>query len=168
MSLSVSDDDNEGSYSSTDDSSSGDDGAHQHLQSQSSVEEEIDHNAKDARSLVLFDTMEMSETDFLMPGGLNSFSVVALPAKRDKLVLKDLPKTTKASGVYNGRDDPFVQARSNSSRSSRRDRGGRHNNHHRSRSTSSGSSHSRNRSESRGLVPILAGALCNILVLNLR
>jgi hypothetical protein len=43
--------------------------------------------------------MEMSETDFLTPGGLNSFSVVALPAKRDKLVLKDLPKTTKASGV---------------------------------------------------------------------
>ncbi len=65
----------------TDDSSSGDDGAHQH-----SVEEEIDHNAEDARSLVLFDTMEMSETDFLMPVGLNLFSVVALPAKRDKLV----------------------------------------------------------------------------------
>ena len=41
----------------------------------------------------------MSETDFLTPGGLNLFSVVALPAKRDKLVLKDLPKTTKASGV---------------------------------------------------------------------
>jgi hypothetical protein len=99
MSLSLSDDDDEGSYSSTDDSSSGDDGAHQHLQSQSSVEEEIDHDAKDAWSQVSFDTMEMSETDFLTPGGLNSFSVVALPAKRDKLVLKDLPKTTKASGV---------------------------------------------------------------------
>ena len=99
MSLSVSDDDNEGSYSSTDDSSSGDDGAHQHLQSQSSVEEEIDHDAKDAGSLVSFDMMEMSETDFLTPGGLNLFSVVALPAKRDKLVLKDLPKTAKVSGV---------------------------------------------------------------------
>ena len=99
MSLSLSDDDDEGSYSSTDDSSSGDDGAHQHLQSQSSVEEEIDHDAEDAGSQVLFDMMEMSETDFLTPGGLNSFSVVALPAKRDKLVLKDLPKTTKASGV---------------------------------------------------------------------
>jgi len=36
--------------------------------------------------------MDMSETDFLTPGGLNSFSVVAL-------LLKDLPKTTKASGV---------------------------------------------------------------------
>ena len=71
MSLSLSDDDDEGSYSSTDDSSSGDDGAHQHLQSQSSVEEEIDPDAKDARSLVSFDKMEMSETDFLMPGGLN-------------------------------------------------------------------------------------------------
>ena len=63
------------------------------------MEEEIDHDAEDARSLALFDTMEMSETDFLMPGGLNSFSVVALPAKRDKLVLKDLPKTAKVSGV---------------------------------------------------------------------
>jgi hypothetical protein len=47
MSLSLSDDDDEGSYSSTDDSSSGDDGAHQHLQSQSSVEEEIDHDAEE-------------------------------------------------------------------------------------------------------------------------
>ncbi len=56
MSLSLSDEDDEGSYSSTDDSSSGDDGgAHQHLQSQSSVEEEIDHNAEDAGSLVSFD-----------------------------------------------------------------------------------------------------------------
>jgi hypothetical protein len=99
MSLSLSDDDDEGSYSSTDDSSSGDDGAHQHLQSQSSVEVEIDHDAEDAGSQVSFDTMEMSDTDFLTPGGLNSFSVVALPVKRDKLVLKDLPKTTKASGV---------------------------------------------------------------------
>jgi len=34
-----------------------------------------------------------------MPGGLDSFSVIALPAKRYKLVLKDLPKTTKTSGV---------------------------------------------------------------------
>ena len=99
MSLSLSDDDDEGSYSSTNDSSSHDDEAHQHLQSQSSVEEEIDHDAEDARSLVSFDTLEMSETDFLTPGGLNSFSVVALLAKRDKLVLKDLPKTTKASRV---------------------------------------------------------------------
>ena len=63
------------------------------------MEEEIDHDAEDAWSLASFDTMEMSETDFLMPGGLNSFSVVALPAKRDKLVLKDLPKTAKVSGV---------------------------------------------------------------------
>ncbi len=76
MCLSLSDDDDEGSYSSTDDSSSGDDGAHQHLQSQSSVEVEIDHDAEDAGSQVSFDTMEMSETDFLTPGGLNSFSVV--------------------------------------------------------------------------------------------
>ena len=37
MSLSLSDDNDEGSYSSTDDSSSGDDGAHQHLQLQSPV-----------------------------------------------------------------------------------------------------------------------------------
>jgi hypothetical protein len=29
------------------------------------VEEEIDHDANDAWSLVSFDTMEMSETDFL-------------------------------------------------------------------------------------------------------
>jgi ABC-type transporter Mla subunit MlaD len=43
--------------------------------------------------------MEMSETDFLTPGGLHLFSVVALPAKWETLVLKDLPKTTKASGV---------------------------------------------------------------------
>ncbi len=61
----------------------------------------MDHDAKDAGSLVSFDTIEMSETDFFTPGGLNSFSVVALPTKRDQLVLKDLPKSTKASGVCN-------------------------------------------------------------------
>jgi len=83
MSLGLSDDDDEGSYSLTDDSSSSDDGAHQHLQLQSSVEEKIDHDAKDAGSLVSFDMMEMSETDFLTPGDLNLFSVVALPGKRD-------------------------------------------------------------------------------------
>jgi len=104
MSPSLSNDNDEGSNSLTDDSSSGDDGAHQHLQLQSSVKEEIDHNAKDAGSLVSFDTMEMSETDFLTPGGSNLFSVVALPVKRDKLVLKDLPKTTKASGACNIRN----------------------------------------------------------------
>jgi hypothetical protein len=96
--VSPSDDDDEGSYSSSCGSSSGDDGAH-HLQSQSSEEEEDDDCADDARSQVTFDTMDMAETDFLTPGGLNSFSVVALPAKREKLVLKDLPKTIKASGI---------------------------------------------------------------------
>ncbi len=80
------------------DSASGDDGAH-HLQLQSSVEEEDNNCANDARSQVTFDMMDMAETDFLTPGGLNSFSAVALLAKTEKLVLKDLPKTIKASGT---------------------------------------------------------------------
>jgi hypothetical protein len=52
MSLSLSNDDDEGSSSSTYDSSFSDDGAHQHLQSQSSVEEEHIYDAKEVRSLV--------------------------------------------------------------------------------------------------------------------
>ncbi len=78
--------------------SSSDDGAH-HLQLQRSEEEEDDNCANDARSQVTFNTMDMAETHFFMPGGLNLFSVVALPAKRETLVLKDLPKTIKASRI---------------------------------------------------------------------
>jgi len=44
MSLSLSNDDNEGSYSSTNDSSSGDNGAHQHLQLQSPVPNLVPYN----------------------------------------------------------------------------------------------------------------------------
>ena len=53
----------------------------------------------DSGSQVTFKTMVLSNADFLTPGGLNSFSVVALPAKREKLVLKDLPKSVKSSQV---------------------------------------------------------------------
>ena len=45
-----------------------------------------------------FDTSSIAGTDFLTPGGLNSFTV-ALPAKSEKLLLKDLPKIIKASGI---------------------------------------------------------------------
>jgi len=90
--MSPSDDDDDSSCSSF----SGDDGARR-LQSQSSVEEE---NDDDVGSQVTYDgTMDLTETDFLTPGGLNSFSVVALPEKREKLALKDLPKIAQASGT---------------------------------------------------------------------
>jgi hypothetical protein len=49
-------------------------------------------------SQVTFDTSDMARTDFLMPGGLNLFSV-ALPVKTDKLALKDFPKSIKTSGT---------------------------------------------------------------------
>jgi hypothetical protein len=57
--MSPSDDNDEGSYSLSCDSSSGDDGAH-HLQSQSSEEEEDDDCADDARSQVTFDIRSIS------------------------------------------------------------------------------------------------------------
>jgi hypothetical protein len=66
-------------------------------------EQEIDgeENEEDANaSQVTFDTMGTFDfIDFLMPGGLSLFSVMALRAKTEKLVLKDLPKTIKASGT---------------------------------------------------------------------
>ncbi len=97
--MSLSDDDDEGLYSSSCESLSSDDGAN-NLQSQSSVEDSEDDNvADDTGSQVTFDTMDLADTDFLTPGGLNSFSVVALPEKREKLLLKDLPKTIKPSGL---------------------------------------------------------------------
>ena len=61
-------------------------------------EEEEDDYADDAGSQVTFDTSSIAGTDFLTPGGLNSFAV-ALPAKSEKLLLKDLPKIIKASGI---------------------------------------------------------------------
>jgi hypothetical protein len=57
--MSPSNDNNEGSYSLSCDSLSGDDGAH-HLQSQSSEEEEDDDCADDARSQVTFDIRSTS------------------------------------------------------------------------------------------------------------
>ncbi len=45
---------------------------------------------------MIFDTSDMSSPYFFMPGGLNLFSV-ALPVKTDKLVLKDLLKSIRAS-----------------------------------------------------------------------
>ncbi len=96
--MSPRDDDDEGSYSLSCDSLSGDDGAHR-LQLQSSEEEEDDDCANDARSQATLNMMDMAETYFLMPGGLTLFSVMTLLAKREKLVLKDLPKTIKASRI---------------------------------------------------------------------
>ncbi len=78
-------------YSSSDLSSDGDRCRHQE-------EEEEDDYADDAGSQVTFDTSSIAGTDFLTPGGLNSFTV-ALPAKSEKLLLKDLPKIIKASGI---------------------------------------------------------------------
>jgi len=62
--MSPSDDNDEG-YDSSCVSSSDDDGAPRHLQSQSSVEEE---NYDDAGSQVMFGMMDLTETYFLMPG----------------------------------------------------------------------------------------------------
>ena len=89
----------EGSHSSSsyslsgDDGSLGDDGSSPLLSQRSVVVEDND----DSGSQVTFE--DLTDADFLTPGGLNSFSVVALPAKREKLVLKDLPKTIKSSQV---------------------------------------------------------------------
>ena len=79
------------------DSSPNDDGAHS-LQSLSPKEDNEEDNAHDTGSQVMFDTSDMAGPDFLMPGGLNLFSV-ALPVKTDKLALKDLPKSIKTSGT---------------------------------------------------------------------
>ncbi len=54
------------------------------------TEDEIEDNVSQG-TVETFDSI-----DFLTPGGLSSFTV-ALPSKSDKLVLKDLPKTIKAS-----------------------------------------------------------------------
>jgi hypothetical protein len=78
-----------------DDTSPSDDGSSPLLSQRSVVVEDND----DSGSQVTFKTMVLSNADFLTPGGLNSFSVVALPAKREKLVLKDLPKSVKSSQV---------------------------------------------------------------------
>jgi vacuolar-type H+-ATPase subunit I/STV1 len=97
--MSPSDDNDEGLYSSSCESLSGDDGAN-NLQSQSSVEDlEDDNVADDTGSQVTFNTMDLADTDFLTPGGLNSFAVMVLLEKREKLLLKDLPKTIKPSGL---------------------------------------------------------------------
>ncbi len=69
-----------------------------HLQSQSPEEEEEGDYTNNARSQLVFATSSMTGMDFLTPGGLNLFTV-ALPAKTEKLVAKDLPKIIKASGM---------------------------------------------------------------------
>ena len=99
--MSPSDDDDEGLYSSSSsyESLSNKDGAN-NLQLQSSAKDVEDGNlADDTGSQVTFETIDMADTDFLTPGGLNSFSVIALPEKREKLLLKDLPKSIKPSGL---------------------------------------------------------------------
>ena len=56
------------------------------------TEDEIEDNVSQG-TVETFDSI-----DFLAPGGLSLTSfTVALPSKSDKLVLKDLPKTIKAS-----------------------------------------------------------------------
>jgi hypothetical protein len=59
--------------------------------------EEEEEEEEETGSQVTFDT-SMSEADFLIPGGLNAFTV-ALPAKSERLFLKDLPKPIKPSGI---------------------------------------------------------------------
>ena len=81
-------------YSSSDLSSDGDCCRHQE-------EEEEDDYADDARSQVTFDTSSIAATDFLIPGGLNFFTV-ALPAKSEKLLLKDLPKSVTIDALNVG------------------------------------------------------------------
>ena len=80
------------------DSSSGylssDDGG---VRSDSSNEEDEGETEDKIEDNVSQGTVEMFDSiDFLTPGGLSLFTV-ALPSKSDKLVLKDLPKTIKAS-----------------------------------------------------------------------
>jgi hypothetical protein len=86
-------DDDEDPFYSGD--SSSDDGQSQEMEEEEEEEEEED--AKESRSHVTFDT-DMTRANFLTPGGLNAFTV-ALPTKLEKLFLKDLPKSIKASGI---------------------------------------------------------------------
>jgi hypothetical protein len=85
-------DDDEDPFYSGD--SSFDDG--QSKESEEEEEEEEEEDAEESRSQVTFDT-DMTGANFLTPGGLNAFTV-ALPAKSEKLFLKDLPKPIKAFG----------------------------------------------------------------------
>jgi hypothetical protein len=56
-----------------------------------------DKENDEVRSQVTLSTMGTYDSvDFLMPGGLNLFSAV-LPAKPEKLVLKNLPQSVKIS-----------------------------------------------------------------------
>jgi len=108
-------------YSSSDSSSDGDRRRHQEEEEEDDYaasdgdrrhcleEEEEDDYADDARSQVTFDTSSMAGTDFLTPGGLNAFTV-ALPAKTEKLLLKDLPKIIKASGISKKNYRPTIDA----------------------------------------------------------
>jgi hypothetical protein len=73
-----------------------DDGQSQEMEEEEE-EEEDEEDTKESRSQVTFDT-DMTGADFLTPGGLNTFTVV-LPAKSEKLFLKNLPKPIKASGI---------------------------------------------------------------------
>ena len=74
--------------------SSSDDGG---VRSDSSNEEDEGETEDKIEDNVSQGTVEMFDSiDFLTPGGLSLFTV-ALPSKSDKLVLKDLPKTIKAS-----------------------------------------------------------------------
>ena len=83
-----SDDDDDPFYSGD---SSSDDGQRQEMEE---VEEE---EANESCSQVTFE-MDVTMADFLIPGGLNAFTV-ALPAKSERLFLKDLPKSIRASGI---------------------------------------------------------------------
>ncbi len=67
------------------------------VRSDSSNEEDEGETEDEKEDNVNQETVGMFDSvDFLTPGGLSSFTV-ALPSKSDKLVLKDLPKTIKAS-----------------------------------------------------------------------
>ena len=60
-------------------------------------EEEEEEDAEESMSQVTFDT-SMTGANVLTPGRLNAFTV-ALPAKSERLYLKDLPKPIKVSGI---------------------------------------------------------------------
>jgi hypothetical protein len=57
---------------------------------QGNESEEEEEEEEETGSQVTFDT-SMSEADFLIPGGVNAL-IVALPAKLERLCLKDLLK----------------------------------------------------------------------------
>ncbi len=90
-------DDGDDPFDSPGDSLS-DDGQSEEMEEEEEEEkEEEEEDAEESRSQVTFDT-SMTGADFLTPGGLNAFTI-ALPAKSERLYLKDLPKPIKVSGI---------------------------------------------------------------------